>query len=228
MWLKSWSNQDLRITVIRTQQHILGRNPVVDIHYLLFWEVLLTNKQQTNKQTIKKICPHSVSNSRPSRFYHNPLTDWAIVPYSSHYSYQITIVRFLLSWMWLKSWSNQHLRVTVIRIQQDNLDRNPVVDILYLLFWEILLTNKQQTNKQTIKKKLSTQRFELSTLAFLGQCSYWLNWRAVLIWFLLSHYHYQTITIKLTKNFGHTEVRTLDFAFLAQFSYRLNFWAVLI
>ena len=48
--------------------------------------------------------------------------------------------------------------------------------------WEILLTNKQ-TNKQTDKQKiLATQRFELSTLAFLAQCSYRLSYRAVLIW----------------------------------------------
>ena len=44
------------------------------------------------------------------------------------------------------------------------LDRNPVVDINYLLFWEILLTNTQ-TDKH---KNLPTQRFELSTLAFFS------------------------------------------------------------
>ena len=113
--------------------------------------------------------------------------------------------------MWLKSWSIQDLQITVIRIQQGILDCNPVVHIHYLLFWEILLTNKQ-TNKQTKKetKIFSTQRFELSTLAFLTQCSYRLSYGAVLIWLLLSEYYYQITIIRLTKNFGHTEVRTVD------------------
>ena len=91
-------------------------------------------------------------------------------------------------------------------IQQDILDRNPVADIHYLLFWEILLTSKQ-TDKQ---KNLATQRFELSTLAFLAQCSYRLSHSAVLIWLRLSDYYYQIAVIRLTKSFGHTEVRTLD------------------
>ena len=65
----------------------------------------------------------------------------------------------------------------------------------------------RQTNKQNI---LSTHRFELSTLAFLAQCSYRLSYRAVLIWLLLSDYYYQITIIRLTKNFGHTAVRTLD------------------
>ena len=142
-------------------------------------------------QIDKTFWPHRGSNSRLSRFWLNALTDWAIGPYSSDYFYRITIMKLLLSWIWLKSWSNQGLRITVIRIQQDILDRNPVVDIRYLLFWEILLTNKQ-TNKQTDKQKnMSTQRFELSTLLFLAQCSYRLNYRAVLIWLLLSDYYYQ-------------------------------------
>ena len=51
---------------------------------------------------------------------------------------------------------------------------------------EILLTNKQ-TDKQ---KLLATQRFELSTLKFLAQCSFCLSYRAVLIWILLSDYYY--------------------------------------
>ena len=52
--------------------------------------------------------------------------------------------------------------------------------------WEILLTNKQ-TDKQKI---LATQKFELSTLAVLAQCSYRLSYRAILIWLLLSDYYY--------------------------------------
>ena len=69
----------------------------------------------------------------------------------------------------------------------------------------------KQTKKQTDKQKiLSTQRFELSTLAFLAHCSYRLSYRAVLIWLLLSDYYYQITIIRLTKKFGHTEVRTLD------------------
>ena len=47
-------------------------------------------------------------------------------------------------------------------------------------------------NKQTDKQKiLAILRFELSTLAFLAQCSYRLSYRAVLIWFLLSDYYYR-------------------------------------
>ena len=86
------------------------------------WEILLTNKQtdkqtkkwhsesadpakaldlplakQTNKQKNKKFCPHRGSNSRPSRFQHNALTDWVIGPSSTDYYYQITIIRLLLS-----------------------------------------------------------------------------------------------------------------------------------
>ena len=81
----------------------------------------------------------------------------------------------------------------------DILDRNPVVDIHYLLFWEILLTNKQ-TNKQTDRQKLlATQRFELSTLAFLAQCSYRLSYRAVLIWLVLSDYYYSLYSPNLIK-----------------------------
>ena len=59
--------------------------------------------------------------------------------------------------------------------------------------WKIPLSNKQtnkQTNRQTNKKNLDTQRFELSTLAFLAQCSYRLSYSAVLIWLLLSDYCY--------------------------------------
>ena len=52
--------------------------------------------------------------------------------------------------------------------------------------------------------------FELSTLAFLAQCSYRLSCGAVRIWLLISDYYYQITIIRLTKNFGHTEVRTLD------------------
>ena len=55
----------------------------------------------------------------------------------------------------------------------------------------------RQTIKQTDKQKiLSTQRFELSTLALLAQCSYRLSYSAVLIWSLWSDYYYQ-ITIIL-------------------------------
>ena len=69
----------------------------------------------------------------------------------------------------------------------------------------------KQTNKQTDKQKiLATQRFELSIFAFLAQCSYRLSYRSVLIWLLLSDYYYQITIIRLTKNFGHTEVRTLN------------------
>ena len=144
-----------------------------------------------NKQTDKqKIWQHRGSNSRPSLILHNSLTDWALGPYQSYYSDQITIIRLRLSWIWLISWSNQDLQITVIRIQQDILDRNPVVEIHYLLFWEILPTNKQ-TNRETNKKNLSTQKLELSTLASLAQCPYRLSFWAVLSWLLLSLYYYQ-------------------------------------
>ena len=48
----------------------------------------------------------------------------------------------------------------------------------------------KQTNKKNRQKHLATQRFELSTLAFLAQCSYRLSYRAVLICLLLSDYFY--------------------------------------
>ena len=69
------------------------------------------------------------------------------------------------------------------------------------------LSLTKQTDKQKI---LATQGFELSTLAFLAQCSYRLIYRDVLICVLLSDDYYQITIIRLTKNFGHTEVRTLD------------------
>ena len=65
--------------------------------------------------------------------------------------------------------------------------------------WEILLTNKQ-TNKQTDKQKiLPTQRFELSTLAVLAQCSYRLSYRAVLLWLRLLGYYYSPNSPNLIK-----------------------------
>ena len=86
----------------------------------------------------------------------------------------------------------------------------------------------RQTNKQTDKQKiLSTERSEFSTLAFIAQCSYRLSYSAVLIWLVLSDYYYQITIIRLTKNFGHTEVRTLDPRVL-QCSYRLSYRPVLI
>ena len=49
----------------------------------------------------------------------------------------------------------------------------------------------KQTNKQTDKQKiLPTQRFDLSTLAVLAQCSYRQSYRASLIWLLLSDYYF--------------------------------------
>ena len=92
------------------------------------------------------------------------------------------------------------------------------------------LSLAKQTNKQTDKQKiLSTQRFELSTLAFLAQCSYRLSYRAVLIWLLLSDHFYQITFIRLTrkvlatKRFEHSTL-----AILAQCSYRLSYRVVLI
>ena len=77
--------------------------------------------------------------------------------------------------------------------------------------WSFPRQTNKQTDEQTDKQKiLSTQRFQLSTLAFLAQCSYRLSYRAVIIWLLLSDYYYEITIIRLTKNFAHTEVRTLD------------------
>ena len=53
--------------------------------------------------------------------------------------------------------------------------------------WEILLTNEQ--TKKNRQKQFATQRFDLSNLAFLPQCSYRLSYRAVLICLLLSNYY---------------------------------------
>ena len=123
----------------------------------------------------------------------------------SDYYCQITIILDLIEIL-IQSGSPDNC----YQLQQEVLDRNAVVDIHHLKFWENLLTNKQ-TNKQTDKQKnLSTHRFELSNLAFLAQCSYRLSYRAVLIWLLLSDYYYHITIIRLTKKFGHTEVRTLD------------------
>ena len=77
----------LIITSVLTKFH---QNPTSSL-----WEILLTYKQtnkQTNKQINRKFWPHRVSNSRPSRFQHNALTDWAIGSYSSDYYYQVTII----------------------------------------------------------------------------------------------------------------------------------------
>ena len=192
IWLKSWSNQDLQITVIRIQQDILDRNSVLDIHYVLFWGILLTNRQtkkfvHTEVQTldprvfstmllptepfgrtqlitiITLLIPDSQKFLATQRF---ELSTLAFLPQCSYrLSYRAVLIRLLLSehyyeinllWIWLKSWSNQDLWITFVRIQQDILDRNPVVDIQYLLFSEILLTNKQ-TNKQT-NKNICPQR----------------------------------------------------------------------
>ena len=54
----------------------------------------------------------------------------------------------------------------------------------------------RQTNKQIDKQKNSAaQRFELSTLADLAQCSYGLSYRTVIIWLLLSDYFCQNSII---------------------------------
>ena len=68
-------------------------------------------------------------------------------------------------------------------------------------------TNKQtneQTNKQTNKQTdkqiiLATQRFELSTVAFLAQCFYRLSYRTLRIWLLLSDYYYGPYSPKFIK-----------------------------
>ena len=62
-------------------------------------------------------------------------------------------------------------------------------------FWEMLLTNKQ-SDKQKI---LAAQRFELWTLACLAQCSYWLSYRSVFIWSLLSNYYYSPNSLHFIK-----------------------------
>ena len=50
---------------------------------------------------------------------------------------------------------------------------------------------RNPANKQTDKQKIfAIQRFGLSNLAFLAQCSDWLSYRAVLTWLLLSDYSY--------------------------------------
>ena len=80
-------------------------------------------------------------------------------------------------------------------------------------------------NKQKI---LSTQRFELSNIAFLAQFSYRLSYRAVLIWLLLSDYYYQMTIIRLTKILSTQRFELSNIAFLEQCSYRLSYRAVLI
>ena len=60
---------------------------------------------------------------------------------------------------------------------------------------------RNPANKQTSKQNiLATQRFELSTLSFLAQCSCWLSYRAVLIWLVLSDYYYSPFSPNLIKS----------------------------
>ena len=59
---------------------------------------------------------------------------------------------------------------------------------------------RNPANKQTIKQNiLATQRFELSTLKFVAQWSYWLSYRAVLISLVLSDYYYSPFSPNLIK-----------------------------
>ena len=147
------------------------------------------------------------------RLSYRPVHVWSLL---SDYYYQITIILDLIEIL-MQSGS------------PDNCYQDPTgYPGSYPSRWYTLppiLRNpaNKQTKKQTDKQKiLSTQRFELSTLAFLAHWSYRLSYRAVLIWLLLSDYYYQ-----INKNFWPHRFEHSTLSFLAQFSYRLSYRAVL-
>ena len=118
-------------------------------------------------------------------------------------SYRVVIIRLLLSDYYYSPNSPNFMKIRpVVHVKQlsgsqirisiritPNLELGLPMIITSLLtkyhhnptssLWEILLTKNNLKNRQKI---LATHRFELSTLAFLAQCSYRLSYRAVLIW----------------------------------------------
>ena len=190
MCLKSWSIQDLQITVIRIQQDILGCNPVVHIHYLLVWEILLTNKQ-TNRQTKKFV--HAEVRTLDPRVFSTMLLPTELWGGSN----LITLIRLLLSVYYFpgsdwnpdpkirpvvheKQLSGSQIRIS-IRITP-NFELGLPMIITSLLtkfhqnptsrFWEILLTNKQ-TNRQTDTRRwLQYPAFRGIIRAFPGKESW--------------------------------------------------------
>ena len=97
---------------------------------------------------------------------------------------------FLVLFHWLVSFLS---RCVKSNLQLENGTRRAQIPRKPLIFPSL--------NKQTDKQKTAaTQGFELSTLAFLVQCSYRLSYRAVHIWLLLSDYYYQiTFILDLIK-----------------------------
>ena len=183
----------------------------------------LANKQ-TNRQIDKQ------KNLSTQRF------ELSTLAFLAQCSYRLSF-RAVLIWLILSGYYYQItfiLDLIEILIQsgsQDNCYQDPTGYLgSWLSRWYTLppilrnLANKQ-TNRQTDKQKnLSTQKFELSTLAFLAQCSYRLSYRAVLIWLLLSDYYYQIDKIF----WPHRCSNFQPSLFLAQCSYRLSYRDILI
>ena len=91
---------------------------------------------------------------------------------------------YKIMWKYTTKWSNELENGT----RRAQISRKPLM----------FPSPNKQTNKQPDKQKtLSTQRFKLSSLTFIAQCSYRLSYRAVLIWLLLSDYYYQITIIRL-------------------------------
>ena len=142
----------------------LDRNPVVELCLLAalsqsFWQYF--PKKSVSKTGIK-VWPHRGSHSRPSRFQHNALTDWAIAPYSSDYYYSRYSPNFIKIRPVVreKQLYGSQIRIS-IRITPNfelglpkiftslitKLHQNPTSSL-----WEILLTNKQTIKRNGTRK----------------------------------------------------------------------------
>ena len=132
-------------------------------------EFLAVISQKKFKTRIK-FCPDRGSNSRPSRFWYNAVTHWAIGPYSSDYYYSLNSPNFIKirPVNHQKQLSGSQIRVS-IRITPNfelglpmvifspltKFHQNPTSSL-----WENLLTNKQR-NKHTNKLENGTRRAQI-------------------------------------------------------------------
>ena len=129
-------------------------------------ELLAVVSQKCVFKTGKKFCPHRGSNSRPSRFYLNALTAWAIGPYwyDDYYSpFSPNFIKFRPV-VHEKQLSRSQIRISIQIKPNFELDLPMIITSLLTKFHqnptsnlsEILLTNKQ-TNKHT--KVIAISRF---------------------------------------------------------------------
>ena len=188
------------ITSLLTKFH---QNPTSSL-----WEILLTNKQLKQNilatqrfelSTLKFLEQCSCWLSYRAVLICLLLSDYYYSPFSPNLIKSQTVVHE-------KQLSGSQIRIS-IRIRP-NFELGLAMIITSLLtkfhqnrtsnLWEILLTNKQ--TKKNRQKLLATQRFDLSTLKFLEQCSCWLRYRAVLICLLLSDYYYSPFSPNLIKS----------------------------